>query len=163
MKVFNIQELFNSSKEYKDIIRAISGFLLRKQKIVKKMKRIILTDASTYKNEFAIAVAALSLNYSNVRANNLLGHYINSEFSALSNKDIEYIFQKILFPNGMETGLYKSINKVQDDYLADVEVLNLATDILLDTGGDLFNHVETILNTKTKNKETHNECISHKE
>lgn len=155
MKYLNINELYNSSREYKDIIRAISGFLaahLKGNDFI-DMKPIIYADASTYNNEFAVAVSALAMNYSDKRANNLLKHYISEEYSNLDKLEVTQFFYNVLYSPNFEKSLIDSISKVRDSYFQDVEALHMYPGSPVFIPNNMFPHVENILNGTVKSQE----------
>ena len=72
----DIGSLYNGAREYEDLVRALNVFLMQDQITKEECTRFLLIERTMYDNEFAIAIATLMLNYSNIRANNLMKYYL---------------------------------------------------------------------------------------
>jgi len=124
MNQVNIETLYNSNNEHTDIVRAIGCFFgVHEGKKLAGMKRCALIDASTYSNDFALGISALTVRYSKKRAQRLVSYFISSEIIINSKEDMILLFKDFLHPNGFNSREHAAVKQKINIWAEEIKMM----------------------------------------
>lgn len=150
----NISSLYDGKEEFADLIRATACFLTYENTTSIDYERFVQIDRTLYDNELAMAIATLTLDYSNQRANNLIKYYFLDCENTFGDDVIKVILHTIIDPEDTPDKYFNLVKQIfnaleEDMYISQFYYLCFSTfeedfaevELILNTGKDKYGNI----------------------